>query len=130
MVLRAIPVIRDTAAIPPQPAANASLVAKTRRCRSSRYGPSVSNRRRIAASLITTLHTAQTRAAQLPHVEYSDSIIVLRPLSRPNLLACRIGGGEQIADLSEEAGEFLILDVESIEVANNGLTGNLVVLVT
>jgi hypothetical protein len=55
MVLRAIPVIRDTAAIPPQPAANASLVAKTRRCRSSRYGPSVSYRRRIAASLITTL---------------------------------------------------------------------------
>jgi len=38
----AIPVIRDTAAIPPQPAANASLVAKTRRCRSSGYGPSIS----------------------------------------------------------------------------------------
>src|ERR1700693_3950432 len=81
MVLRAIPVMRDTAAIPPQPAANASLVAKTRRCRSSRYGPSVSNRRRIAVSLITNLHTAQTSAAQLLHVEHSDSIIVLRPLT-------------------------------------------------
>src|SRR5260370_19917418 len=82
MVLRAIPVIRDTAAIPPQPAANASLDANARRCRSSRYGPSVSNRRRIAASLITTLHTAQISPAQLPHLEYSDSIIVLRSLSQ------------------------------------------------
>jgi hypothetical protein len=80
MVLRAIPVMRDTAAIPPQPAANASLVAKTRRCRSSRYGPSVSNRRRIAASSITNLDTAQTSQAQLPYVENSDSIIVLRSL--------------------------------------------------
>jgi hypothetical protein len=31
--------------------------------------------------LITNLHTAQTSAAQLLHVEHSDSIIVLRPLS-------------------------------------------------
>src|SRR5215216_5447377 len=68
MVLRAIRVIRDTAAIPPQPAANASLVAKTRRCRSSRYGPSISNRCRIAASSITNLHTAQTTAVQTPDV--------------------------------------------------------------
>src|SRR4051794_20439835 len=81
MVLRAIRVIRDTAAIPPQPAANASLVAKTRRCRSSRYGPSISNRCRIAASSITNLHTAQTTAVQTPDVENSDSVIVLRPLS-------------------------------------------------
>src|SRR5205823_10404856 len=81
MLLRAIRVIRDTAAIPPQPAANASLVAKTRRCRSSRYGPSISNRCRIAASSITNLHTAQTTAVQTLDVENSDSVIVLRPLT-------------------------------------------------
>src|SRR5438067_6648974 len=84
MVLRAIRVIRDTAAIPPQPAANASLVAKTRRCRSSRYGPSISNRCRIAASSITNLHTAQTTAVQTLDVENSDSVIVLRPLNVAN----------------------------------------------
>ena len=64
----------------PTPAGGQRLARrKTRRCRSSRYGPSVSNRRRIAASLITNLHTAQTSAAQLLYVENSDSIIVLRP---------------------------------------------------
>jgi hypothetical protein len=51
----------------------------------ARYGPSVSNRRRIAASSITNLDTAQTDAAQLPYVAKPDSIILLRPLSCPDV---------------------------------------------
>jgi putative transposase len=96
MVLRAIPVIRDTAAIPPQPATNASLVAKTRRCRSSRYGLSVSNRRHIAASLITNLNTAQPSQAQLLYVENSDSIIVLRSLTDAPAFARRLAELKQV----------------------------------
>ena len=49
MVLGAIPVARDTAAIPPWPAARASLAANRRRPRSSRCGDNNANRERIRA---------------------------------------------------------------------------------
>src|SRR5258708_33818404 len=82
MVLRTIALTRDSGEMPPRPVPTASLVKKPRRCRPSRYGLTVSNLRRIAASLITKLHTAQTGLAQLPHVETSDSIIVLQTLRK------------------------------------------------
>src|SRR5438067_10923029 len=107
MLLRAIRVIRDTAAIPPQPAANASLVAKPRLCRSSRYGPSISNRCRIAASSITNLHTAHTTAVQTLDVENSDSVIVLRPLSPTNSANGATYGSQGCRSIIAFIGEHL-----------------------
>jgi hypothetical protein len=52
MVLRAIPVIRDTVAIPPRPAAKASAAANPRRPRSSSTGFTASYRILIAVSSI------------------------------------------------------------------------------
>jgi hypothetical protein len=56
MVERASPVMLDTAARPPRPAARTSLAANKRLPRSSRLEPSASHRRRIASpSIISTL---------------------------------------------------------------------------
>src|SRR5262249_33786214 len=52
MVLRAIPVASATAAMPPRPAACASLAATRRRSRSSRNGATASKRALIAAASI------------------------------------------------------------------------------
>ena len=48
MVLRATPVARETAVIPPYPAVLASAAARRRRDRSLRSGPTAANRSRIA----------------------------------------------------------------------------------
>src|SRR5208337_4248802 len=64
MVLRASPVMLDTAARPPHLAARASLAANNRRPRSSRFEPSASQRCRIARqSIMQTLvaHSAEPR---------------------------------------------------------------------
>ena len=55
MVLRASPVMFETAARPPHPPARASLAANNRRPRSSRFEPSASHRCRIARRSI--MHT-------------------------------------------------------------------------
>src|SRR5580700_3713409 len=52
MVLRAIPVVRETAAIPPRPAARASLAANRRRSLSLRNGSSASKRAWMASRSI------------------------------------------------------------------------------
>ena len=58
MVLRAIPLARDTPATPPRPAARASLAANRRRSRSSKNGESTSKRAVMAAvSIIPAEYT-------------------------------------------------------------------------
>ena len=60
MVLRASPVISDTATRPPHPAARTSLAANKRRPRSSRFEPSASHRRQIdCVSIMQTLLEVQ-----------------------------------------------------------------------
>jgi hypothetical protein len=54
LALRAIPVARDAAETPPQPAARASAAANKRRWRSSRNGRSAKYLARIALSPRTT----------------------------------------------------------------------------
>jgi hypothetical protein len=71
MVLRAIPVISDTAASPPQPAARVSLAAKKRRPRSSRFEPSACQRSRIAS--LSTMHSGR-RTIQRPESLNPESI--------------------------------------------------------
>ena len=62
MVLRANPVMRETAARPPRPAARTSLAANNRRPRSSRFEPSASHRRRITSPSIMPALVATNRA--------------------------------------------------------------------
>src|SRR5258706_15273085 len=64
MVLRANPVMIETAARPPRPAARASLAANNRRPRSSRFEPSASQRRRIASLSIMPTLVATSRATR------------------------------------------------------------------
>ncbi len=66
IVLRAMPVTRETAAIPPCPAALASEDANSRRCRSSRWGRSIDCRsRRESSSIITNDTTSGPKQESL-----------------------------------------------------------------
>jgi hypothetical protein len=83
MVLRANPVMSDTAARSPHPAARTSLAAHNRRPRSSRFEPSASHRSRIASrSIMLTLVPISPMTENHPHPSHdvaspgkTDSVI-------------------------------------------------------
>src|SRR5215218_2649412 len=71
IVLTAMPVARDTAAIPPYPAVRASVAANSRRLRSSRWGNSKVKRARMpVGSIIPTRYGS----APLPRIQPSTPI--------------------------------------------------------
>src|SRR5271165_3008740 len=91
MVLRASPVMLDTDARPPHPAARASLAANSRRPRSSRFEPSASQRCRIARKSIMQTLVARSAPPRnrpppshkvaWPFTANPDSLIVVAVLS-------------------------------------------------
>jgi hypothetical protein len=91
MVLRANPVMSDTAARPPHPATRTSLAAHNRRPRSSRFEPSASHRSRIASrSIMLTLVPISPMTENHPHPSHyvaspgkTDSVIFAAVLTRP-----------------------------------------------
>ena len=80
IVLRAMPVIRETATTPPRPAASASAAANRRRPRSSSAGSSAAYRNLIAASSITRRFYNPASHRGNPLTDSSDLIIPPRAL--------------------------------------------------
>ena len=112
IVERASPVIRDTTASPPQPAARTSLAANTRRPRSSRFEPSASHRCPIAPWSIMRPTYACSLPGGIPAPESlrrtttdRDSVIVRSVLRQTEAVAQRrpVEGGSPTASTCSDS---------------------------